>query len=48
MRLFGIEDQSTQNIDATALKDDCLTTVYRLLFLFYAESRTDLNLAGAR
>ncbi len=38
------QGQSTQNIDATALKDDCLTTVYRLLFLFYAESRTDLDL----
>ena len=36
--------QTTSNIDATALKDDCLTTVYRLLFLFYAESRTDLDL----
>ena len=38
------QGQSTQNIDATALKDDCLTTVYRLLFLFYAESRNDLDL----
>lgn len=36
--------QATSNIDATALKDDCLTTVYRLLFLFYAESRKDLDL----
>ena len=27
------------DIDASKLKDDCLTMVYRLLFLFYAESR---------
>lgn len=29
---------------AAQLKDDCLTVVYRLLFLFYAEARPDLNL----
>lgn len=29
---------------AAKLKDDCLTVVYRLLFLFYAEARPDLNL----
>ena len=28
----------------TKLKDDCLTLVYRLLFLFYAESRDDLDI----
>lgn len=32
------------NVDASQLKDDCLTMVYRLLFLFYAESRNDLDL----
>lgn len=29
---------------ADALKDDCLTYVYRLLFLFYAEAREDLDI----
>lgn len=29
---------------AGQLKDDCLAMVYRLLFLFYAESRPDLNI----
>lgn len=32
------------DIDATKLKDDCLNMVYRLLFLFYAESRNDLDI----
>lgn len=32
------------DIDATKLKDDCLNMVYRLLFLFYAESREDLDI----
>ncbi len=31
-------------IDADKLKDDCLNMVYRLLFLFYAESREDLDI----
>lgn len=31
-------------IDASKLKDDCLNMVYRLLFLFYAESREDLDI----
>lgn len=31
-------------IDAGKLKDDCLNMVYRLLFLFYAESREDLDI----
>lgn len=31
-------------IDANKLKDDCLNMVYRLLFLFYAESREDLDI----
>ena len=29
---------------AAQLKDDCLMVVYRMLFLFYAEARPDLNL----
>lgn len=32
------------DIDASKLKDDCLNMVYRLLFLFYAESREDLDI----
>lgn len=32
------------DIDANKLKDDCLNMVYRLLFLFYAESREDLDI----
>jgi len=35
---------SNEEIDATKLKDDCLNMVYRLLFLFYAESREDLDI----
>ena len=31
-------------INATWLKDDCLMMVYRLLFLFYAESRDELDI----
>ncbi len=33
-----------RNADARQLKDECLTLVYRLLFLFYAESRPKLNI----
>lgn len=36
-----------ENIDSGLLKDDCLTMVYRLLFLFYAESRNDLDIIPA-
>ncbi len=38
------QGQSLDEVDASRLKDDCLTMVYRLLFLFYAESRGDLDL----
>lgn len=31
-------------IDANKLKNDCLNMVYRLLFLFYAEAREDLDI----
>ncbi|WP_201747816.1 Eco57I restriction-modification methylase domain-containing protein [Dyadobacter flavalbus] len=31
-------------IDANLLKSDCLNMVYRLLFLFYAEARKDLDI----
>lgn len=36
--------KSYHDIDAAKLKDDCLNMVYRLLFLFYAESRDDLDI----
>ena len=41
-----LETQGVQpaDIDATKLKDECLNMVYRLLFLFYAESREDLDI----
>lgn len=39
--------QTTDDIDANRLKDDCLSMVYRLLFLFYAESRNDLDILPA-
>jgi hypothetical protein len=32
------------DVKAEDLKNDCLTYVYRLLFLFYAESRSDLDI----
>lgn len=37
-------DLSVENMDSSQLKDECLTMVYRLLFLFYAESRQDIDL----
>lgn len=44
------EETRTQGLaklqtNANDLRDDCLTIVYRLLFLFYAESRPDLGIA---
>ena len=47
---FGKYDAKTQEYDETnddfeaEVKDDCLTIVYRLLFIFYAESRTELEI----
>lgn len=35
------------SINADTLKNECLTYVYRLLFLFYAESRQDLDILPA-
>lgn len=40
----GEEQDEELKLDAAKLKDDCLTMVYRLLFLFYAESRQDLDI----
>lgn len=44
--VFYLRQQGTSyaDIDANNLKDDCLNMVYRLLFLFYAESREDLDI----
>ena len=36
-------DETDDNFEAE-VKDDCLTIVYRLLFLFYAESREELEI----
>ncbi|MBN1600878.1 MAG: hypothetical protein JW915_04670 [Chitinispirillaceae bacterium] len=36
------------SINADTLKNECLTYVYRLLFLFYAESREDLDILPSK
>lgn len=38
------ENRDLGEIDADTLKNECLNYVYRLLFLFYAESRNDLDI----
>ncbi len=49
-RPFGKYIEETDSYDETdddfetEVKDDCLTIVYRLLFLFYAESREELEI----
>lgn len=40
----SIEQLMASDTFARELKDECLTFVYRLLFLFYAESREDLEI----
>lgn len=40
----GRDLHSLDDSFAQELKDDCLTLIYRLLFLFYAESRPDLEI----
>ena len=37
-------DDFTDNTFESQVKDDCLTIIYRLLFLFYAESREELEI----
>ena len=39
----GTYDETDDRFEAE-VKDDCLTLVYRLLFIFYAESRQDLEI----
>ncbi len=41
--VFYMGDE-TMGLDADQLKNECLTYVYRLLFVFYAESREDLDI----
>ena len=49
-RPFGKYDKETNTYDETdddfeaEVKDECLTIIYRLLFLFYAESREELEI----
>ncbi len=40
----GEQGHDFSELNADQLKDDCLSMVYRLLFLFYAESRADLDI----
>ena len=47
--VYSWKDQNLdlEEIDADTLKNECLNYVYRLLFLFYAESRSDLDILPA-
>lgn len=38
------EFDETDESFATAVKDDCLTIIYRLLFIFYAEARPEIGI----
>lgn len=38
------EFDETNDVFEQQIKDDCLTIIYRLLFIFYAESREDLDI----
>lgn len=40
---FHDQDETDDNFE-TMMRDDCLVFIYRLLFIFYAESRPDLNI----
>lgn len=47
--IFVLKQRNQEsNIDATQLRDDALTFVYRLLFLFYAEARPELGILPMR
>lgn len=43
----SLQLEARLQIDADVLKNECLNYVYRLLFLFYAESRNDLDILPA-
>lgn len=40
---FYAQDETDDNFE-TMMRDDCLVFIYRLLFIFYAESRPDLDI----
>ena len=40
---FHDQDETDDNFE-TMMRDDCLVFIYRLLFIFYAESRPDLDI----
>lgn len=46
-KVMGEELDETDDAFEQEVKDDCLTIVYRLLFIFYAESREDLDILPA-
>lgn len=46
--IYQLKQQGILEFDATALRDDALTIVYRLLFLFYAEARPELGILPMR
>ncbi len=46
-QVMGEELDETDDAFEQEVKDDCLTIVYRLLFIFYAESREDLDILPA-
>lgn len=43
-QVLGEEFDETDDTFEQEIKDDCLTIIYRLLFIFYAESREDLDI----
>lgn len=46
--IYQLKQEGVTEFDATALRDDALTFVYRLLFLFYAEARPELGILPMR
>ena len=47
--IYQLKQRNRENeIDAVKLRDDALTLVYRLLFLFYAEARPELGILPMR
>lgn len=42
--VLGNQQDETDEMFAQNVKDDCITIVYRLLFIFYAEARPELSI----
>ena len=42
--VLGKQQDETDEMFAQKVKDDCITIVYRLLFIFYAEARPELSI----